>query len=241
MSNFDWMRFLKRFDLIMKKKSWAYILFLYSVAGILDYFFFVTIAFGQIKVVDADTIILNSEKIRLYGIDAPETNQYCYVKKEAWPCGKLATKYLKNLLKDVSPPSLHCKISSKDRYGRSIGVCYIEDKNINRSLVENGWALAYREYSKDYIHNEKLASQNKIGIWQGEFVEPWNWRKGVRIKEVKKIKCQIKGNISSRGEKIYHLPNSKNYLKTKISTSKGEKWFCSEKEAQENGWRKPKN
>ena len=101
-------------------------------------FFFVAIAFGQINVVDADTIIFNSEKIRLYGIDAPETEQYCYVKKEAWPCGKLATEYLKNLLKDVSPSSLNRKISSEDRYGRSIGVCYIEDKNINRTLVENG-------------------------------------------------------------------------------------------------------
>ena len=63
----------------------------------------------------------------------------------------------------------------------------------------------------------------------------------MRIKEVKKIECQIKGNIASCGEKIYYLPNSKNYLKTKISPSNGEKWFCSEKEAQENGWRKPKN
>ena len=127
----------------MKKKSWAYISFLYTATGILTYFFFATIAFGQIKVVDADTIIFKNEKIRLYGIDAPETEQYCFVKKEAWPCGKLATEYLKNLLKDVSPHTLHCKISSKDRYGRSIGVCYIEDKNINRNLVENGWALAY--------------------------------------------------------------------------------------------------
>ena len=106
----------------MKKIAWAYISFLYSTTGIFTYFFFVAVAFGQIKVVDADTIIFNSEKIRLYGIDAPEIEQYCYVKKEAWPCGKLATEYLKNLLKDVSPPSLHCKISSKDRYGRSIGV-----------------------------------------------------------------------------------------------------------------------
>ena len=149
-------------------------------------------------------------------------------------------EYLKNLLKDVSPHSLHCKISSKDRYGRSIAVCYIEDKNINRNLVENGWALAYRKYSIDYIPNEKLASKRKIGVWQGDFVEPWKWRLGVRIREAKKVGCYIKGNISSNGEKIYHLPNSKNYLKTKISPSKGERWFCSEKEAQTLGWRTPK-
>ena len=235
------MYFLKKFKLIiMKKIAWAYISFLYSIVGIITYFLFVSIAFGQIKVVDADTIIVNNEKIRLYGIDAPETKQYCYIEKEAWPCGKQATEYLKNLLKDISPPSLYCEISSKDRYGRSIGVCYIEDKNINSNLVESGWALAYQHYSKDYINVEKLASKNKIGIWQGEFIEPWNWRKGMRIRQVKKIRCQIKGNISSNGEKIYHLPNSKNYLKTKISTSKGERWFCSEKEAKANGWRKPK-
>ena len=224
----------------MVKKNWTYIFFLYIASGILSYFFLVAIAFGQIKVVDADTIIFNNEKIRLYGIDAPEKEQSCYVKKKAWPCGKIATEYLRNLLKDVSPPSFQCKISSKDRYGRSIGVCYIEDENLNKNLVANGWALAYRNYSKDYILNEKLASQKKIGIWEGEFVKPWDWRRGVRIYEAQNVDCKIKGNISSNGEKIYHVPNSKNYLKTKISTSKGERWFCSEKDAQASGWRKPK-
>ena len=66
------MYFSKRFKLtIVKKIAWAYISFLYSIIGIGTYFFFVSIAFGQIKVVDADTIIVNNEKIRLYGIDAP--------------------------------------------------------------------------------------------------------------------------------------------------------------------------
>ena len=224
----------------MKKKYRAYISLLFRVTGILTYFFSITVALGQIKVVDADTIFLNKEKIRLHGIDAPETEQSCYIEEEAWPCGKQATEYLKKLLEGASIPSLLCKISSKDRYGRSIGVCYVGEININSSLVENGWALAYTEYSKDYIMYEKSASENKVGIWQGDFVEPWNWRKGIRVKAIKKNGCVIKGNISSNGEKIYHLPNTKSYFKTKISTSKGERWFCSEKEAQSHGWRKPK-
>ena len=94
----------------MKKIGCAYISFLYGTICFVTYFFFVAIAFGQIKVVDADTIIFNNEKIRLYGIDAPETKQYCYIEKEAWPCGKQATEYLKNLLKDVSPPSLYLSL-----------------------------------------------------------------------------------------------------------------------------------
>ena len=80
------------------KKSWAFISLLISATGIFTYFFFITVALGQIKVVDADTIILNKEKIRLHGIDAPESEQYCYVNKKSWPCGKQATEYLKNLL-----------------------------------------------------------------------------------------------------------------------------------------------
>ena len=198
----------------MKKKYWVYISLLYSIGGILTYFFFITVALGQIKVVDADTIILNKEKIRLHGIDAPETEQSCYIEEEAWPCGKKATEHLKKLLEGVSTPSLLCKVSSKDRYGRSIAVCYVGEININRNLVENGWALAYSEYSKDYIIYEKLASENKVGIWQGVFVEPWDWRKGIRVKAIKKNGCVIKGNISSNGEKIYHLPYTKSYFKT---------------------------
>ena len=82
MSNFGVMHLLKRFNLIMEKKSWAYISFLLSATGILTNLFFATFAFGQIKIVDANTIIFNNEKIRLFGIDTPETEQYCYVKKK---------------------------------------------------------------------------------------------------------------------------------------------------------------
>lgn len=52
--------------------------------------------------------------------------------------------------------------------------------------------------------------------------------------------CVIKGNISSSGEKIYHLPGQRYYNRTVISENKGERWFCSEEEAQESGWRKSK-
>ena len=52
--------------------------------------------------------------------------------------------------------------------------------------------------------------------------------------------CKIKGNISYKGQKIYHIPGDINYEKTKINENKGERWFCSEEEAQMNGWRKSK-
>ena len=83
----------------MEKRDYAYTSLLYSVIGILSCFFLNTVAFGQIRIVDADTIILNKEKIRLHGIDAPETEQSCYIEDQAWSCGKEATEYLRSYWK----------------------------------------------------------------------------------------------------------------------------------------------
>ena len=72
---------------------------------------------------------------------------------------------------------------------------------------------------------------------------PWNWRRGSRsdIKtDYKRDECIIEGNISSKGEKIYHTPSERHYTQTKINLEKGEKWFCTESEAQNKGWRKSK-
>ena len=52
--------------------------------------------------------------------------------------------------------------------------------------------------------------------------------------------CKIKGNVNTRGERIYHLPGQKYYDKTVISSTHGERWFCSEKEARAAGWRRSK-
>ena len=109
------------------------------------------------------------------------------------------------------------------------------------SAVMEGLALAYRRYSRDYVEAEKEARKRNVGMWQGEFVKPWDWRKGQRLatnKPAKSGNCLTKGNISGSG-KIYHIPGSKWYDKTKINKGKGERWFCSEAEARAAGWRAP--
>ena len=196
-------------------------------------------AFGQVLVTDGDTIRYQGEKIRLDGIDAPEINQQCKTKNKFWNCGDQAANALKNLIKNKSNKKLNCEGISIDKYGRQLSTCFFDDLNINKWMIENGWALAYRHYSKRYIESENKARQLKKGIWQGEFIYPWNWRKGKRlIAHQNSQKCQIKGNISSKGEKIYHTPEGMDYLNTKISEKKGERWFCSEPEALAKGWRK---
>ena len=143
------------------------------------FFIFTYSAYGEIisgkaKVIDGDTISINSSKIRLHGIDAPELDQKCLYEKKQWSCGQDSKYFLKNLIyKNI----LNCKTKGKDKYKRYIAVCYLEDININQELVKSGWAIAYKYYSKDYIKDEKIAKDNKNGIWQGEFIEPYIYRK----------------------------------------------------------------
>ena len=130
---------------------------------------------GSLRIIDGDTIILNSEKIRFYGIDTPEQKQKCEDKNGLlYPCGLTETNELKKI---IVSGKLLCKKRTTDRYGRSISICYINGKDINSLMVKSGWALAYRKYSKDYIDEENEAKQKKIGMWAGKFMAPWKWRR----------------------------------------------------------------
>ena len=130
---------------------------------------------GKVIVTDGDTIKSGSIRMRLHGIDAPETKQTCKKSDNTiYACGQRSTAYLKTLIKNNN---IACNQKDKDRYGRIIAVCYVDGKNINATMVEQGWAIAYRYYSKDYIKEEERAKKSLNGIWQGSFVEPYIWRK----------------------------------------------------------------
>ena len=130
--------------------------------------------FGKANVIDGDTIHINNDKIRLHAIDAPETNQTCNKKSKVWNCGLESTKFLKEL---IGNNKIECITKGKDRYNRFIGVCYKDNLDLNSEMVLNGWAIAYRYYSKDYVEEEEEAKQEKKGIWIGDFEEPYLFRK----------------------------------------------------------------
>ena len=198
----------------------------------------------DIKVIDADTLEYKGNKIRLMGIDAPELDQLCKDSKNVlYPCGKIAANKLDEWIKSFFDKNVDCKNHGLDRYGRTLSTCWIGIVNINSWLVSQGWAIAYRHYSDNFVTEEQNAKKNRKGVWNGSFIAPWNWRRGLRFDiktDYKKDECLIKGNISSKGEKIYHTPSERHYTQTKINLEKGEKWFCTESEAQNKGWRKSK-
>lgn len=130
---------------------------------------------GKARVVDGDTIWIGETKIRLHGIDAPETKQTCRTSKgKEQLCGQLAKQALQRL---VQGQDVVCRGDKRDRYERLIAVCYVGPFNINEQMVTDGWALAYRRYSKDYVRAETFAKPRREGMWRGEFEPPWEWRR----------------------------------------------------------------
>ena len=138
---------------------------------------------GFAKVIDGDTIKINSKKIRLYGIDAPEKKQKCKKTYLTISFMSFTKDYMRGevstekLIKKINKQKLNCNILDVDRYKRLIGECFKRNINLNSWMVSNGYAVAYRKYSKKYVSDEINAKNNKLGIWQGKFEMPWDYRR----------------------------------------------------------------
>ena len=130
---------------------------------------------GTPRVIDGDTIKIINKRIRFHGIDTPEKKQVCIKNSKEYNCGKEATNAL---VKKIDGNSVVCKVQDiLDIYKRYIGVCFVGGINLNKWMVRNGYAIAYRRYSKHYIKDEDYAKINKRGLWAGNFIYPEKWRK----------------------------------------------------------------
>ena len=202
-----------------------------------------TILAGQrikvIRIIDGDTIeIEGGQKVRYIGIDAPETvhpdmKVQCFGKEAAVKNKELVEGKTVELEKDVS---------ETDKYGRLLRYVYAEDIFVNDFLIRQGFAHA-STYPPDVKYQDQLraaeeeARSNNRGLWSQCDLSSQSSQPSSSSQPAD---CLIKGNISSSGEKIYHLPSQKYYDKTVIDEAKGERWFCSEEEAVSAGWRKSK-
>jgi endonuclease YncB( thermonuclease family) len=190
-------------------------------------------------VIDADTFDVGAIRVRVFGIDAPEMDQLCVTEQGVkWPCGQWVTDQARALYQGREAV---CEKLDVDRYDRVVARCHLDGVDIGQELVSEGLALAYRKYSMDYDLDEKAAAINDRGLHASHVQSPAQFRatrgKG-RI--APDPACKIKGNISSKGKKIYHAPGQADYERTGINPTKGERWFCSDKDAKQAGWRRAK-
>jgi micrococcal nuclease len=208
-----------------------------------------------IRVIDGDTIeIEGGERVRYIGIDTPETVD---PRKPVQCFGVEASKKNKELV-EGKMVRLEKDVTDRDKYNRLLRYIWLDDVLINKKLVEEGFAHSYSyppdvKYQSLFVQAEKEAREGKIGLWQACPVGASVTSQSTTVGSEKAVlsstasnlpkddSCVIKGNISTSGEKVYHMPGCGSYTKTQIDESRGERWFCSEAEAQSAGWRKALN
>lgn len=224
--------------------------------------FFVT------RVVDGDTLRIDrEEKVRLIGVDTPETK---HPTKPVQYFGKEASLFTQNAV-EHRWVTLDYEIHKRDKYGRLLAYVHRSPDSffLNAELIKQGYGFAYTRfpfrYMSEFREYETQARSEGRGLWQrdkreqpvpaverqsgvlsaeSETVAPSapsstiEKPPGSAVENKKVDNCKIKGNISKNGEKIYHLPGGRWYDKTKIDEADGERWFCTEDEAEKSGWRK---
>jgi endonuclease YncB( thermonuclease family) len=201
---------------------------------------------------DADTITFDGKTFRLDGIDAPEIDQSCLDAEGAlYVCGRVAPQELSRL---IGEKPFHCEDRGADtaHRHRRIGLCHTADgTEINRWLVQNGWAINFEPYAKGrFKSEEEEARTGRLGMWSGCFVAPRDFRRwnkstaqllGTSCPPDARDKlfpddpqmppgCEIKGKYTLRAwpyRGIYHLPGCGSYRRT----TKPDRWFCSEEDA----------
>ncbi len=166
---------------------------------------------GVASVIDGDTIEVHGQRIRLHGIDAPESRQLCRLDGKPWQCGKDAADALAD---KIARRPVRCEDLGRDRYDRIIARCTVAGEDLGEWLVANGWAVAYYLYSYEYSRAEHRAKIARRGIWASEFDKPWEWRRRQKTKTADTAapgECRIKGNINREGERIYHRSGGRWY------------------------------
>ncbi len=129
---------------------------------------------GDGRVIDGDSLLLDGQQVRLFGIDAPELSQQCQTSTgSSYSCGRKARQYLQSIVKGNR---VTCKVMNIDRYRREVSICRIGDVELNLKMLQAGWAVNFYTPSLRYLRAEKQARQQRRGLWQGQFMPPSQWR-----------------------------------------------------------------
>lgn len=199
---------------------------------------------GVASVIDGDTVRVQGKSIRLHGMDAPESDQLCTRPDDTkWRCGQQSALALDDL---IARRPVECQQRDIDQYGRVVAECFVGAVSLNRWMVRNGWAIAYRSFSTEYVPDERQAQAERLNMWSGSFDSPAQHRRQGRPARSSRsasassppsADCTLKGNIDAKGERIFHSPGQRDYEKTSINTGAGERWFCTTEQATAAGWR----
>ncbi|MEW5962283.1 MAG: thermonuclease family protein [Pseudomonadota bacterium] len=191
---------------------------------------------GRALAVAGDRLRVAGTMLRLDGVEAPDRNQSCKrASGKRWPCGREAAQALGRLVRNRR---VECDRVGVDADGLVLARCRIEGSDMGAELVRKGHVFAVSSYFARYASEESEARAAKAGVWQGEALRPAAYRAKLweEAKQKAPAGCPIKGQVSRQG-RIYVLPWSDRYAGIAVSEKRGERWFCSEAEAQSAGWK----
>jgi endonuclease YncB( thermonuclease family) len=189
-----------------------------------------TTAEGRAKALSGDTLRVGKTAVHLTGIEAPERDQTCLTRRSrSWQCGASARQALAGL---VRRKKLTCELSGSDDRGVALGRCLIGETDVAAELVRDGHVFAAGGFFAPYGSQEDEAREAKAGLWDGEALRPSDYRaeRWEAASREAPDGCPIKGNVT-RGRHVYVLPWSGEYDRVRVSSRRGERWFCSEDEA----------
>ncbi len=134
---------------------------------------------GQASIIDGDTLEIHGTRIRLWGIDAPESSQLCRGEDSLpYRCGAKAANDLSAF---IARRPVSCAPISLDQYGRTVAACSVGGADPGEWLVRSGRALDWPQYSKGkYTAAQRDAEHAGRGIWAGSYVEPRLYRACIR-------------------------------------------------------------
>ncbi len=191
---------------------------------------------GRGIALSGDTLRVAKTTVGLAGIEAPLSGQTCQsAGSRSWHCDRAARSALVRLLDDGN---VSCELSGRDDDGRQLATCHVGEKDIAAELVRGGHVFAESGLFAKYGSLESEARAAKAGVWSGEAARPADYRaqKWANAKREAPDGCPIKGNVKG-GRRLYVLPWSQDYERVRVSRSRGERWFCSEGDAQAAGWK----
>lgn len=201
---------------------------------------------GKAYVLAADTLRIGKRKVRLKDIEVPDANQRCLragakAGGRTWGCGQDAKEALQRI---VNGRSISCEISSGDTSEVAPGRCESgKGADIAEALVKAGFAFSQGSFMASYGGAESSAKESKAGIWSSAEPErPAQWRDRLWAEAKRRAPdgCPIKGSVRGR-QRVYLLPWDANYARVRIRTRRGERWFCTQDEAEAAGWRGSRN
>jgi endonuclease YncB( thermonuclease family) len=191
---------------------------------------------GRAVALSGDMLRVARTTLRLSGIEAPADGQLCTSQRaRRWRCDETAQAALSRL---VRGERVMCTFAGSDDDGVRLATCHNGEKDIGAELVRSGHVFATEGLFAPYGSLELEAREAKVGVWDGEAVRPENYRaqKWEEAKRVAPDGCPIKGAVK-RGQRIYVLPWTRGYDRVRVSLDRGDRWFCSEEEAREAGWK----